>query len=106
MLPAAYGETALSRVPPPGESREHGGTCRPGSGEDSEMSNFSGNILSEEVGLVTEAPTAQAAIAGRSLRALAWRRLKKDKVALAGGVVVVLLLLAAIFAPLITKLLG
>jgi peptide/nickel transport system permease protein len=70
------------------------------------MSNFSGNVLSDEVGVVTEAPNAQAAIAGRSLRALAWRRLKKDKVALAGGVFVCLLMLTAIFAPLICKLLG
>ncbi|MFI5099040.1 MAG: ABC transporter permease [Actinomycetes bacterium] len=70
------------------------------------MSNFSGNVLSEDVGVVTDAPTTQAAIAGRSLRSLAWRRLKKDKVALAGGVVVLLLLLTAIFAPLICRLLG
>ncbi len=70
------------------------------------MSNFSGNVLSEDVGVITEAPTAQAAIAGRSLRALAWRRLKKDKVALAGGIFVCLLMLTAIFAPLICKLLG
>ena len=33
-------------------------------------------------------------------------RLRRDKVALAGGVVVLLLILVAIFAPLIVKLLG
>jgi peptide/nickel transport system permease protein/oligopeptide transport system permease protein len=45
-------------------------------------------------------------IQGRSLRQIAWMRLKRDKVALAGGVVVVLLILIALFAPLIVKVLG
>ena len=45
-------------------------------------------------------------IQGRSLGQIAWTRLKRDKVALAGGVVVILLILVAIFAPLIVKLLG
>ncbi|WP_026341760.1 ABC transporter permease [Actinomadura atramentaria] len=45
-------------------------------------------------------------IQGRSLGQIAWLRLKRDKVALGGGVVVVLLILMAIFAPWITKLLG
>ncbi len=45
-------------------------------------------------------------IEGRSLGQIAWRRLKRDKVALAGGAVLVLLILVAIFAPLIVKLLG
>ena len=70
------------------------------------MSSFSGNVLSEDTALITEVPASQTAVAGRSLRQLAWRRLKKDKVAMAGGVVVVLLLLVAIFAPWICKLLG
>jgi len=70
------------------------------------MSSFGGNVLSEDTGVITEAPTVQAAIAGRSLRALAWRRLKKDKVALVGGTVVILLAILAIFAPLVLKLLG
>ncbi|MGR8008127.1 ABC transporter permease [Streptomyces hypolithicus] len=46
------------------------------------------------------------AIEGRSPWEIAWVRLKRDKVALAGGVVVVLLILVAIFAPLIVSLLG
>ena len=46
------------------------------------------------------------AVEGRSLGQIAWIRLKRDKVALAGGVVVILLILVAIFAPLIVKLLG
>lgn len=38
-------------------------------------------------------------IVGRSPGRIAWTRLKRDKVALAGGVVVVLLVLVAVFAP-------
>jgi peptide/nickel transport system permease protein/oligopeptide transport system permease protein len=47
-----------------------------------------------------------ARIEGRSLWRISWTRLKRDKVAMVGGVVVVLLILMAIFAPLIVKLLG
>ena len=46
------------------------------------------------------------AVEGRSLKQIAWMRLKRDKVALAGGVVIVLLILIAVFAPWIVKLLG
>jgi peptide/nickel transport system permease protein len=42
----------------------------------------------------------------RSLRQIAWQRLRKDKVAMISGVVVVLLILAAIFAPLLAKWFG
>jgi peptide/nickel transport system permease protein len=45
-------------------------------------------------------------IQGRSLGAIAWRRLRRDKVALGGAAVIVLLILVAIFAPLIVALLG
>ena len=45
-------------------------------------------------------------IEGRSLGQIAWRRLKRDKVAVAGAVVVILLMLVAIFAPLICKAIG
>ena len=45
-------------------------------------------------------------IEGRSLGQIAWMRLKRDRVALGGGVVVVLLILMRCFAPLIVKLLG
>ena len=48
----------------------------------------------------------QARIEGRSLWRISWTRLKRDKVAMAGGVVIVLLILMAVFAPLIVKLLG
>ena len=46
------------------------------------------------------------AIEGRSLGQIAWIRLNRDKVALAGGGFVVGLILVAIFAPLIVELLG
>ncbi|WP_330287614.1 ABC transporter permease [Streptomyces sp. NBC_00576] len=41
------------------------------------------------------------AVQGRSLGRIAWERLKRDRLALAGGIVVVLLTLIAVFAPLI-----
>lgn len=45
-------------------------------------------------------------IEGRSLGQIAWGRLKRDKVAIGGGLVVILLVLVAVFAPLIVKWLG
>lgn len=48
----------------------------------------------------------QKAIEGRSPWKIAWSRLKRDKVALAGGVIVLLLILVAIFAPLIVTAFG
>jgi len=50
------------------------------------------------------APTA--AVEGRSLGRIAWNRLKKDKIAMAGGVVIVLLILLAVLAPQLTSLEG
>lgn len=52
------------------------------------------------------ATTTATVIRGRSLRQIAWLRLKRDKVALSGGVVVVLLILMAVFAPLIVDIFG
>jgi peptide/nickel transport system permease protein len=46
------------------------------------------------------------AIEGRSLGQIAWMRLKRDKVAMAGGVIVLLLLLLAILAGPLTSLYG
>jgi len=46
------------------------------------------------------------AIAGRSPWQIAWRRLRRDKVALTGGVVVVLLTLLAVFSRLIEHIFG
>ncbi|HZN70867.1 MAG TPA: ABC transporter permease [Micromonosporaceae bacterium] len=47
-----------------------------------------------------------ARIQGRSLGQIAWSRLKRDRVAMAGGGFVIFLVLVALFAPLIVKLLG
>jgi peptide/nickel transport system permease protein/oligopeptide transport system permease protein len=53
------------------------------------------------------APTETSkGIEGRSLGQIAWMRLKRDKVAVAGAVVIVLLVLVAILAPLLVKLFG
>jgi peptide/nickel transport system permease protein len=49
---------------------------------------------------------AEKKIEGRSLKQIAWRRLRRDKVAMAGGVVVILLVLVAVFAPVIVAVLG
>lgn len=46
------------------------------------------------------------AIEGRSLGRIAWTRLKRDRVAMAGGFTIVFLILVAVFAPLIVKVLG
>lgn len=45
-------------------------------------------------------------IQGRSLGRIAWTRLKRDKVAMAGGIVVVILILVAAFAPLLADWFG
>ncbi|MGP3981058.1 ABC transporter permease [Streptomyces sp. KR80] len=60
-----------------------------------------------EIAAVDVAAAAPAkAIEGRSPWKIAWIRLKRDKVALAGGIVVLFLIVVAIFAPLIVSLLG
>ena len=43
------------------------------------------------------------AIEGRSLGQIAWMRLRRDKVAMAGGAVVIFLILVAIFGPLLVQ---
>jgi len=68
-----------------------------------------GTSVSDQVPVGKEPEEATApgvAIEGRSLGRIAWTRLKRDKVAMAGGVVIILLILMAIFAPLIVKLIG
>jgi peptide/nickel transport system permease protein len=45
-------------------------------------------------------------IEGRSLGRIAWNRLKRDRVAMAGGGVVIFLVLVAVFAPFIVKVIG
>ena len=49
---------------------------------------------------------ASKEIQGRSLGQIAVRRLRRDRVAVAGALVIVLLILVAIFAPLITAVFG
>src|SRR5260370_9387135 len=65
-----------------------------------------------DVSPVEAAAASEAALAGtgqiegRSLGQIAWRRLRRDKVAMGGGVVVILLVLSAVLAPLLTKYFG
>jgi peptide/nickel transport system permease protein len=65
--------------------------------------------VSDQVPLTPD-PAAGAAqgkaIEGRSLGRIAWSRLKRDRVAMAGGFVVIFLILVAVFAPLIVRALG
>jgi peptide/nickel transport system permease protein len=49
---------------------------------------------------------ASKEIQGRSLGQIAWRRLRRDRVALGGAAVIVLLILVATFAPLIVAVFG
>ncbi|MCU1601248.1 MAG: transporter, permease protein [Frankiales bacterium] len=63
------------------------------------------SALSADPDAVTNAESSKA-VEGRSLKQIAWMRLKRDKVALGGAVVIVLLILIAVFAPLIVKALG
>ena len=68
--------------------------------------------LPPEAGAEAEAAIPEAVLAGagptegRSLGQIAWMRLKRDKVALGGGIFLIFLILVAIFAPLIVKYLG
>ena len=50
--------------------------------------------------------TISAAVEGRSPRQIFWARFRQDKAALAGAVVIVILLLLAIFAGVISSLIG
>ncbi|NGN63997.1 ABC transporter permease [Streptomyces sp. A7024] len=45
-------------------------------------------------------------VEGRSLKQIAWNRLKQDKLALAGAVIVLVLVIVSVFAPLIVDLFG
>ncbi|HMA47508.1 MAG TPA: ABC transporter permease, partial [Frankiaceae bacterium] len=64
----------------------------------------SGSTLEAQPEAVAALPGRR--IEGRSLGQIAWMRLKRDRVAIAGGIVVILLILVAVFAPLIVSLLG
>ncbi|MFF4503898.1 ABC transporter permease [Streptomyces sp. NPDC001401] len=52
------------------------------------------------------ASAGEKAVQGRSLGRIAWERLKRDKLALTGGVVVLVLIVIALLAPVITNLIG
>ena len=61
---------------------------------------------SGSAGAPASGPPIQEAIRGRSLGEIAWRRLRRDKVAMTGGIVVVVLIVLAVLAPVISGLLG
>jgi ABC-type dipeptide/oligopeptide/nickel transport system permease subunit len=67
-------------------------------------------ITAPDDGTFSPAPATGSAdgkaIEGRSLGRIAWNRLKKDKLAMAGGITVVLLILIAVFAPVLSGLEG
>ncbi len=52
------------------------------------------------------AGTSSEEIRGRSLSQIAWRRLKRDRVAIAGGVVIIVLVLVAVSALLMDRVFG
>jgi peptide/nickel transport system permease protein len=60
----------------------------------------------ESEALDLTADESAAAIAARSPLQLFWRRLRQDRVALAGLVFIVVLIMLAVFAPLVVKVLG
>ncbi|MFD8006836.1 ABC transporter permease [Streptomyces mirabilis] len=59
-----------------------------------------------EEAAAASAAEAKAAVQGRSLGRIAWERLKRDKLALTGGIVVLVLIVIALLAPVITNLVG
>lgn len=61
-------------------------------------------VVSAQTGQIEE--TTTRAIEGRSLFQLAWRRIRRSKVAMASLTFIVLLLLVAIFAPVLTAIEG
>lgn len=66
------------------------------------------DVSDSTVGAAREAALDEqgTAIAGRSPGKIAWMRLKRDRVALAGGFVVIFLILIAVLAPFVVSLLG
>jgi peptide/nickel transport system permease protein len=62
-------------------------------------------VAAPEVSSLT-AGSSSSGIVGRSLWQIAWRRLRRDKLALTGGVVVIVFALIAILAPILTKIYG
>ena len=60
----------------------------------------------DSVDISNESGGGEGAIKGRSPWSIAWRRLRRDKAAMAGGIVAALLVLLAIFSQLIEKIFG
>ncbi len=52
------------------------------------------------------ATTGAKAVQGRSLGRIAWERLKRDKLALTGGIVVLVLIVIAVLAPVLAHVVG
>jgi peptide/nickel transport system permease protein len=67
---------------------------------------FQGDVEVAVASLEAPPSGAEGEIQGRSLRQIAWRQLKSDKVALAGGAGIIIVTLVAIFATLLIKLYG
>jgi len=70
-----------------------------------EPSTGATDLVDEPAQLPVDESTGKV-IEGRSLGRIAWNRLKRDRVATISACVIVFLILVAVFAPLITKLLG
>ena len=70
------------------------------------MSTGVPRLVEPSSGLTAADPLEFGSIAGRTPWQLFWRNFKKDRVAIAGLTFIVLLVIAAIAAPLITKLIG
>ena len=62
-------------------------------------------VRSEEL-VVGDVVSAGDGFVGRTPWQLFWRRFKRDRVALAGGIIIICLIAIAILAPLIAKLVG
>ncbi len=60
----------------------------------------------DSVDIANEGAPGEGAIKGRSPWSIAWRRLRRDKAAMAGGIVAGLLVLLAIFSQLIENIFG
>jgi peptide/nickel transport system permease protein len=63
-------------------------------------------LVAANTGADADPENASAAIRGRSLGQIAWRRLRRDKLAMAGGIFVILLGLVAILAKPLTNWYG
>ena len=58
---------------------------------------------SGDAALVVPPEVGGKTIEGRSLGQIAWMRLRRDKIAMAGGIIVVFLILVAIFGPFLVQ---